>query len=421
MTEQLAERRTVERGGQGSIALVLTGGGARAAYQAGVLVGVRELMAGAGWSRHVLPFRILCGTSAGAINAAAIASHGRHFDRAVRLLAGTWASIDVGQVYRADARGSLLHALRWLTSATFGWLARHAPRSMFDNSPLHELLERTIDQSALHAAIAGGAIDALAITASSYTSGQHVTFYESALQHRPWSRAQRLAAPTTISLAHLVASSAIPFLFPAVRLRIGDRVEFFGDGSMRQNAPLSPAIHLGARRILVIGAGQVEAGRLAPAHSASQLEYPPLAQIASHALSSIFLDALTNDIERARRINRTLSLIPPAQRTASELHYVDVLTISPSRRLDHMAAAHVAELPPAVRALLRVFGATDARSAGLMSYLLFQPGYTRELIALGRADALAQRDAVLDFLGPPPRPSAAGEPVSSTEGRTTEA
>jgi len=398
----------------GRTALILMGGGARAAYQIGVLDGIWQTLTEAGWPPERNPFGILCGTSAGAINAAALASHAQHFDRGVRELHRMWSTISADRVYRNDAAGSLLHASRWLGSLMFGWLARHAPRSMFDNTPLAALLAQQIDLAALREAIRDGVVTALSVTASSYTSGQHVTFYETLQPIAPWHRSQRLAMPSRIEPRHLLASAAIPFIFPAVPLPLGDHQEFFGDGSMRQTAPLAPAIHLGAQRLLVIGAGQIENGSTQPTRG-SQFLYPSLGQIAGHAMSGIFLDALANDIERTERVNRTLALLTPEQRTRTNLYPLDVLAISPSRPLDLLAPPHLHELARPIRALLRVLGATDRRGASLMSYLLFEAGYVGELLDLGRRDALAQRERILAFFGLPLTGVPAAMPIDGTE------
>jgi NTE family protein len=215
-----------------------------------------------------------------------------------------------------------------------------------------------------------------------------------------------LAAPAELSAAHLLASSAIPFLFPATELRIDGRLEWFGDGSMRQTAPLSPAIHLGAQRLLVIGAGRVHepSGR-----RVENTGYPSLAQIAGHALSSIFLDALIADVERLQRINRTLALLSDEARVATPLQPIEALVITPSQRLDDIASRHVDELPAAVRGLLRGVGVrgsgSAAQGAALASYMLFQSGYTRELMALGEQDVAARRDEVLAFFAWPAAPA----------------
>jgi NTE family protein len=256
--------------------------------------------------------------------------------------------------------------------------------------------------------LASRELQALAITASSYSSGEHVTFYESAAPIAPWTRSQRVAVNTRLTHAHLLASSAIPFVLPATELARGDRDEWFGDGSMRQTAPISPAIHLGAQRVVIIGAGRMHEP---PGRPVANSGYPSLAQIAGHALSGIFLDALSVDIERMERINRTLDLLPEAARLATPLRRMQALVIAPSQRLDDIAARHQADLPRPVRALLRGAGVSgsgrDARGAALASYLLFESSYTRELMALGEADTLARSAEVRTFFHWPKRGAAA--------------
>jgi NTE family protein len=227
-----------------------------------------------------------------------------------------------------------------------------------------------------------------------------VTFYQSAAAIEASSRSQRIAVPAELSHAHLMASSAIPFLFPAIRIEDDEQSGWYGDGSMRQVAPISPAIHLGAQRILVIGVGRL---REPPSQAVRDADYPTLAQIGGHVLSSIFLDGLSVDIERMERVNRTLSLLSPDAHLGTPLRHVDALVIAPSERLDDIASRHQRSLPRPVRALLRGVGSTsmtgDRRGAALASYLLFEAPYTRELMALGEADTRARRDEVLAFFG----------------------
>lgn len=391
---------------RGPTGLILSGGGARAAYQVGVLKALARLQeqwateSGYPQLARRNPFRILAGTSAGAINAAAFAAGADDFQEAVARIVHVWENFRAEQVYRADSLGVVKTGARWLTALSIGWSlrkwSRTRPRALFDTTPLAALLDHMIDTGRIQRLLESGALDALAVSVSSYTTGQNVTFYQSARPIQPWTRSQRLAVSEPITAEHLLASSAIPFLFPARRLTLEGQEEYCGDGSMRQIAPISPAIHLGADRVLVIGVGRLQ--EPPGEHAQVPLAYPSLAQIAGHALSSIFLDGMAADIERLMRINRTLALLPSPQREQSVLRPIEVLVISPSKRLDEIAAAHIGSLPLPVRALMRGVGATEKSGAALASYLLFESSYTRELMELGMNDTFDRKGEVLDFL-----------------------
>lgn len=386
-----------------STGLILTGGGARAAYQVGVLKAIVQILGERPGGLSGNPFQVICGTSAGAINASALACGADTIEQTIDNIVGIWENFHTDQVYRADSLGVMRKGAGWMSMLSFGWmlarLGRLKPRSLLDNRPLEKLLTEMLDFSRLEHNLATGAVQALAVAASGYTSGQHITFYQSAYEIEPWRRSQRIACRTPITVDHLLASSAIPFLFPAHKVMIQGQTEWCGDGSMRQLAPISPAIHLGASKVLVIGSGRMHES--APEQRGVSDDYPTLAQIGGHALSNIFLDGLSVDVERLERINQTLARIPPEVRDRGGLRPIKVLVISPSARLDDIATRHVDSLPPTIRTLLGDIGvSSDSRASSgsaLASYLLFEPGYTRELIALGFGDTLTRSADVLDF------------------------
>ena len=367
----------------------MSGGGARVAYQVGVMRALAELLP----LRAACPFPIICGTSAGAVNAAVLAVDAHNFRRGVRRLMTVWKNIHVGHVYRADPSGALKNSARWIWTVLTGGAFTHDAVSLLDNAPLERLIGQYLDFSGIQRNIDAGHLAAFSVTCSGYTSGQSVSFYQGRPGLGNWTRARRVGLAMPISREHLLASSALPFIFPPVRINH----EFFGDGSMRQIAPVSPALHLGADRVLVIGVGR----QLAPAPLRGNGNgAPSLAQIAGHALNSIFLDSLEVDLERLQRINRTLEMIPQEvlDRTRYPLRPVAFRVISPSQDLEKIALAHAHELPRTIRLLLGTIGGLKRNASTLLSYVLFERGYCRALIQLGYRDTMSRRDELVAFL-----------------------
>jgi NTE family protein len=305
----------------------------------------------------------------------------------VAKLLAFWEQMRCDHIYRTDAWNIAKNGARWLGAVML--LSRRNPVSLLDNAPLRELLEKNLSLEKIQHHLDSGALYAVCVTASGYTSGQSVSFFQGGSGLEGWERNQRIGAAVSLKVDYLLASAALPFIFPAVKLHR----EYFGDGSMRQIAPVSPALHLGADRVLIVGSGRQSIGE---ARTRSNV-YPSLAQIAGHALNSIFLDSLMVDIERLERINRTLKLIAPEALKDSQLRPVRVLFITPSQPLERIAARFVHELPRSVRFILRPTGALNRSGSNLASYLLFEAPFCRALIDLGYQDTLRREAEVREF------------------------
>lgn len=367
------------------VGLVLPGGGARAAYQVGVLRAIADLLP----ARSVNPFPVVTGTSAGAVNATAIAVHADRFRVAVGNLERVWRNFQVGQVFRADTASMVRAVAHWMLAMMSGGWLLPPPKSLFDNSPLRELLRGQFDFAGVRRSIEAGHLDALAIAAAGYVSARSVSFYQSKPGIEPWSRLRRSGEPAALSLDHLMASVAVPFLFPPVLLAD----EYYGDGAMREANPFSAAVHLGAQRLLVVGTRN-DARPQAPAAPLS----PTFGQIFGYMLDALFSDGLYADMERLTQINNVVDRFGPLSDGGAPLRKIEMLVILPSCDLSEVARHHITALPRSLRVLLRTMGAMNTGGGQLMSYLLFQDTYTRELIALGYQDAMKREDDVLAFL-----------------------
>jgi len=371
------------------LGLVMMGGGARAAYQVGVLKGVSELVK----KGEPSPFNIISGISAGAINAAALASASHNYKKAVFRLLTIWGNFHCDQIFCTSAGGIIKTGAHWLMGMMLASFAKNKPMYLLDRTPLHELLSNYLHTRGIQRNIDNGHLHAVSISASGYSSGQNVTFFQGDPSIKSWKRSRRIGCREAINVDHLMASSAIPFIFKPEKVNR----EFFGDGSIRLIAPLSAPLHLGAERLMIIGNRKEDEDidiRI------SQKETPSFADIASHVLNSIFLDSLEADLERLTRINKTVSRIPDETIIEHDipLRNVDTLLVSPSEDIGKIAAPYAKDMPGSIRMLLRGIGAMKTEGSSLMSYLLFEKGYCRDLIELGFEDTIAKKDQIKDFL-----------------------
>jgi NTE family protein len=377
-------------------ALVLPGGGARGAFQVGVLCAIAELLP------HGVanPFPVISGTSAGAINSVVLASKARRFRVAVAELENVWGHFHCDQVYRTDSLRMLRSSLHWFAAIVLGGALVGTPKSLLDNSPLRSLLSRNVRFPRIQTAIDDGHLHAVAITAAGYGTARSTTFFQAAPGVSSWLRTRRIGVRRTLNLDHLMASIAVPMIFPPVNIS----GEYFGDGAMRQATPLSPAIHLGADRLLVIGIRDEAA--IPAADPANPDPFPSFAQIAGYMLDTLFMDGLYSDLERMTRINQLIDSVPPDERRGSFEHVrpIDTMVVLPSEDLRQIAHKHLEEMPRPVRMLLRGLRGSSHSEDRLLSFLLFERSYTRELIALGYSDAMKVRDQLLDFVSGNPVP-----------------
>ena len=393
----------------GTTGLILSGGGARAAYQVGVLKAVAEIL-----PKDVCnPFPVICGTSAGSINALAVAGRPGHFRLRIRKLETIWKNLGPDKVYRTDPWGVFKNSIKMLLSFLHSGYALGEPKALLDNEPLRELLEDYIRFRHIDEAIASRELKAVSVTAMSYTNGQSVCFFQGQSSIKPWSRSRRVGVRTGLTIDHLMASSAIPTLFPACKIDKG----FYGDGAVRQLKPISPALHLGADRVFVIGVSDN------PKHKkgAQQIHHSPsIAQIVGHMFNTAFIDSVESDLETLQMVNELTAKLTPQQRKENGIEGmrpVEFLTISPSEPIDELASDYLKELPFSIRLFLKLTGAT-AHGGGVSaaSYLLFSKGFCRELVDLGYRDGMQQAEDIRTFFrlqaSSPQHSSHAGEALS---------
>lgn len=360
-----------------STALVLGGGGARAAYQVGVLKALVQCYP----RNHSIPFKIISGTSAGAINGTSIATHASCFHLGVRKLEWVWRHMETRKVYRTSIPEVLSHLAKMALKGLQDDKVNTDAGSLLDNEPLRLLLNQLIDFKRIDRNIQNGALTALSVDTSCYNNSRSETFFQAARDIDNWTRARRSGIRKMLNTEHLLASSAIPLVFPSIKLNQA----YYGDGSVHQLAPLSSPIHLGATRLFIINLDSPHK------HFPMELEYhPKTATIAGHLLDTVFSDTLNSDLERLERINHTLSLIPDPSRAQLSLHPIKTLLIKPSEDISKIAARYYEDMPWAIKNLLSLIGIDRQSDSSIVSYLLFEKSYTSALIDLGYQDAMSQ-------------------------------
>jgi len=372
------------------IGLVLPGGGARCAYQVGVLKAIAEMVPRGAAN----PFPVISGTSAGAVNGVVLATRARRFQHALIDLERVWANFQTHQVFRSDSKTMLKGALHWLTAFGSAGLLGTDPRSMLDNEPFRNLLKRHVKFTHIQDSIDRGHLDALAITAAGYGSARSISFFQGKEGLETWTRVRRRGQRTEITLDHVMASIAAPLIFPPVLMGR----EYFGDGAMRQATPLSPAVRLGAKRLLVIGVRNEEQD---PEPAPDEvIPHPSLGRIAGYMLDALLMDGLSSDLERLMRINEIVNAQPgrKLQGDVANLKAIDAFIIYPSQDVREIALRYIDEMPRSVRILMRMLGAMNYGGRQLVSYLLFESGYTQALIKLGYEDAVSRREELLNFM-----------------------
>lgn len=412
---------------ENKLGLVMTGGGARGAYQAGVLKRIGEIPRIKSLGN---PFPIMGGTSAGAVNGAGLAMGCSDFSLATQVLARLWANLKPTDVFRCDVLSQARNSLTWIMDLSFGAIIGGGnARSLLDATPLRHYLHAHLDCDRIQDNIKRGHLYALTISATNYNSGKSYLFIQGAKGHPMWNRSRRVTLATKITVEHVCASAAIPLVFQPVRLETAKGTAFFGDGCLRLQQPLSPIIRLGAERILAIG---VRCENLEHQEESSDQKDPSLAQVMGVLFNVMFLDHLATDVEHLERLNQLLETGQISQaklERCEKMRPLTVLQITPSVDLTEVARHHQRDMPYLIQYFVNSLGRDAASCSDLMSYLLFTSKYTRELINLGYHDADERIDEIEDYLFssddgsgkravPPSRTGRARE-VESTSRRTT--
>jgi NTE family protein len=376
-----------------SIGLVLTGGGARGAYQAGALRALAEIS-----RSHTLPFPMLSGVSSGSINAVYLAARADDFQGATQGLADLWSRVRPNDVFFTDPMTLARTGAAWLSDLGLGsWLKQERGKSLLVTDPLVQLINSNIHFDQITNHIRDGLVQGIAVTATNYFSGTSVTFYDGVREIQDWLRSTRISVRTSLRPEHIMASSAIPIFFPAILVD----GSFYGDGCVRMNTPLSPAIHMGAKKIIAIGVRHERSiKKVTDLNSSTSSHYPHLAEVGSVLLNAMFLDALEYDVEKMERINQAIQLIPDqnAARIPSQLRDIPTMVIKPSQDLGNIVAEVKENLSFPLRFLIKRLSASGESGWDLLSYLAFDSAFTSRLVDLGYKDAMAMKDELAAFL-----------------------
>ncbi len=376
--------------------LVLTGGGARAAYQVGAIQALSEIT-----HQTESPFKVITGVSAGAINSAYLMTRADDFKRAAQGLCDLWSNLTSDRVYRTDASSIASLGSKWLSTVGLGGMVKKRANHLLDTSPLKALLTQELKLDRLPQLFKDEILYGVGFSVTNYLTGTAISYFDGHPDISPWVRSTRLGIRAPLIVDHIMASSAIPVFFPPVPI---DGIPF-GDGCIRLTSPLSPAIHLGASRVIAIGVRYFRSDEQT-VHLNKTLKRDDLsiAEIGGVLLNAVFLDSLETDIERMQRINKTLNLMSETQRTQNQLRIIPVLALRPSQDLGNLAKGTLKEFPSMLRFLLRGVGAKADKGWDLLSYLAFEKSYTSQLVDLGYNDTLRKKDQILEFLyGDPTR------------------
>ena len=400
---------------ENAVGLVMTGGGARGAYQAGVLKRIGELKR---VQTDGNPFPIIGGASAGAINGTALATGCDDFAMATRVLADVWANLRPSDIFRCDVLSQAHNSLTWILDLSFGAvLGGGNAKSLLDASPLRTFLDKHLRCDRIQENIKRGDLYALALSATNYSSGKSYLFIQGAKGHPMWNRVRLVTVATKITVEHVCASSAIPLVFQPVKLKTARGSAFFGDGCVRLQQPLSPVVRLGAEKVFAIG---VRCGDKESQEQTMDESNPSLAQVMGVLFNVMFLDHLATDVEHLERLNQMLNdghIQQAGVEGCQRIRPLKTFIITPSVNLSELAEQHRKDMPNLIHYFVSSLGRDAASCADLMSYLLFTPKYTRDLIEIGYLDTSERIDEIEDFLYSSREGDAENVPKAGTAGK----